>query len=64
MSVKRLSLLFFSSLLASGCSVLERPVESLLNPTDWFSDHFGDEQGENENPMESEQVTLATGMRN
>lgn len=61
MSVKRLSLLFFSSLLASGCSVLERPVESLLNPTDWFSDHSGDEQGENENPMESEQVTLATG---
>lgn len=61
MSVKRLSLLFFSSLLASGCSVLERPVESLLNPTDWFSDHPGDKQSENENPLESEQVTLAAG---
>ncbi|MBW4933301.1 LysM peptidoglycan-binding domain-containing protein [Marinobacter sp. F4206] len=57
MSVKRLSILFFAGTLASGCSLLNQPGDSLVNPTAWFSD-----TGENEtNPLETDQVTVATG---
>lgn len=54
MSVKRLSLLFFTGALASGCSLSDTPDNSWASPTAWFSDS-------ETNPLETEQVTVATG---
>jgi membrane-bound lytic murein transglycosylase D len=59
MSVKRWSLLVFAGALATGCSLLNQPVEDWDSPTAWFSDDDTDE-GET-NPLESEEVTVATG---
>ncbi|MBW0146337.1 LysM peptidoglycan-binding domain-containing protein [Marinobacter arenosus] len=62
MSVKRLSILFFAGTLASGCSLLNQPGDSWVNPTTWFSDADSGEQ--ETNPLESDQVTVATGDEN
>ncbi len=59
MSVKRLSLLFFTGALATGCSLSDTQDNNWASPTAWFSDS---ESGDSEtNPLETEQVTVATG---
>ncbi|MCM0611922.1 LysM peptidoglycan-binding domain-containing protein [Marinobacter sediminum] len=59
MSVKRLSLLVLTGALASGCSVFEQPGDSWVNPTTWLND--ADTQESFGNPLESDEVTVATG---
>ncbi|WP_273427061.1 LysM peptidoglycan-binding domain-containing protein [Marinobacter sp.] len=59
MSVKRLSLLFLTGALASGCSLSDTPDNSWASPTAWFSD--SDSGGSETNPLETKQVTVATG---
>ncbi|MBW7469960.1 LysM peptidoglycan-binding domain-containing protein [Marinobacter sp. M216] len=59
MSVKRLSILLFAGTLASGCSLLNQPGNSWVNPTNWFTETDSGEQ--ETNPLETDQVTVATG---
>ncbi|MEO9701354.1 LysM peptidoglycan-binding domain-containing protein [Marinobacter alexandrii] len=59
MSVKRLSLLFLTGALASGCSLSDTPDNSWASHTAWFSD--SDSGGSETNPLETKQVTVATG---
>lgn len=59
MSVKRLSLLFFTGALASGCSLVDQPEGSWANPTAWFSDTDASES--ETSPLDTDQVTVAAG---
>lgn len=59
MSVKRLSLLFFTGALASGCSLSDKPDHSWVSPSAWFDD--SETENTSTNPLDSDQVTVATG---
>ncbi|AOY87598.1 lytic transglycosylase [Marinobacter salinus] len=59
MSVKRLSVIFLAGALASGCSIFEQPGDSWVNPTTWIKDV--DNRGATGNPLESDELTVATG---
>lgn len=59
MSVKRLSFLFFTGALASGCSLSDKPDHSWVSPSAWFND--SETETSSTNPLETDQVTVAAG---
>ena len=59
MAVKRLSLLFFTGALASGCSLSDKPDTAWVSPAAWF--HDGESESSSSDPLETNQVTVAAG---